>query len=75
MSEDMGDEKPLTERWVWGWDVEKVLQSYETSLEKGLSSEKVEAAREVYGFNELDTPPKKPFWKLVLEQFEDTLVR
>lgn len=75
MAEETSDDKPLQEAQVWGWDVDKVLKEFDTSLENGLSSEKVEAMQKIYGLNELETPPKKSFWKLVVEQFEDTLVR
>lgn len=75
MPEETSDGKPLLEALVWGWEVEKVLKEFDTSLENGLSSEKVETMQKIYGPNELETPPKKSFWKLVIEQFEDTLVR
>ena len=75
MSEEANDEKPFAEAFVWGWEVDKVVKEFGTSLENGLSSEKVEEIQKTYGLNELETPPKKSFWKLVIEQFEDTLVR
>lgn len=41
----------------------------------GLSSNEVEERRQAFGINELPSEPPTPFWKLVLAQFEDTLVR
>lgn len=42
---------------------------------KGLTSEQVEKKREQFGWNELDKEDATPLWKLVLEQFDDTLVK
>ena len=41
----------------------------------GLNSSEVEARRAKHGFNELEKQPGKPTWKLILEQFDDTLVK
>ncbi|EJK45298.1 hypothetical protein THAOC_36093 [Thalassiosira oceanica] len=41
----------------------------------GLSSAQVEARRAEYGWNELDKEDPTPLWELVLEQFDDTLVK
>ena len=41
----------------------------------GLNSSEVEARRAEHGFNELEKQPGKPTWKLILEQFDDTLVK
>lgn len=41
----------------------------------GLTSSQVEAKRELHGWNELDKEDPTPLWKLVLEQFDDTLVK
>ena len=42
---------------------------------KGLTSDQVSTKRAEYGWNELDKEDPKPLWKLVLEQFDDTLVK
>ena len=42
---------------------------------KGLTPEDVEKKREEFGWNELDKEESTPLWKLVLEQFDDTLVK
>lgn len=41
----------------------------------GLSTEEATAKLERDGPNELDKEPGKPLWKLVLEQFDDMLVK
>ena len=38
-------------------------------------ADQVEAKRSVYGYNELEKPPQTPLWKLVLQQFDDVLVK
>jgi magnesium-transporting ATPase (P-type) len=35
----------------------------------------VAASRAKHGFNELDKEEGKPLWKMVLEQFDDALVK
>ncbi len=47
----------------------------EALLSEGLSAEVVEERRAAHGWNELEKPPSKPLWKLVLEQFDDALVK
>ena len=44
-------------------------------LETGLTEAQVRASRTKYGFNELEKQQGKPLWKLVLEQFDDMLVK
>ena len=41
----------------------------------GLSAAQVAKQRAAHGYNELDKEPGKPLWRLVLEQFDDTLVK
>jgi len=41
----------------------------------GLTSAQVKDKRAEYGWNELDKEDATPLWKLVLEQFDDTLVK
>lgn len=41
----------------------------------GLTSAQVESKRAEFGWNELDKEDPTPLWKLVLEQFDDTLVK
>ncbi|KAL5572163.1 hypothetical protein UlMin_021760 [Ulmus minor] len=66
------EDKPFP---AWSWSVEQCLKEYNVKLDKGLSSWEVEKRREKYGLNELVKEKGKPLWKLVLEQFDDMLVK
>ncbi|KAI5422080.1 calcium-transporting ATPase, endoplasmic reticulum-type [Lathyrus oleraceus] len=66
------EEKPFP---AWSWSVEECLKEYGVKLDKGLSSNEVQRRREKYGWNELAKEKGKPLWKLVLEQFDDVLVK
>ena len=55
--------------------MEVVAAHHKTSVKVGLDAKQVEAAREQYGWNELPPEAAKPLWKLVLEQFDDNLVK
>lgn len=66
------NEKPFP---AWSWSVEQCLKEYKVKLDKGLSTYDVEKQIEKYGFNELKKESGKPLWKLVLEQFDDVLVK
>ncbi|ORC86432.1 calcium-translocating P-type ATPase [Trypanosoma theileri] len=52
-----------------------VIKALNVQLKRGLSSTEVEERRQKFGKNELPAEAPTPFWKLVLAQFEDTLVR
>jgi Ca2+-transporting ATPase len=52
-----------------------VLESYNVTTDKGLTSAKVEKLRAEFGTNELDKEEGTPLWKLVLQQFDDLLVK
>ncbi|XP_054391352.1 sarcoplasmic/endoplasmic reticulum calcium ATPase 3 isoform X2 [Pongo abelii] len=52
-----------------------VLSHFSVTAEGGLSPAQVTGARERYGPNELPSEEGKSLWELVLEQFEDLLVR
>jgi len=56
-------------------DMDDVYAYHEVDPQKGLTTEQVEQKRLVYGWNELDKEDSTPLWKLVLEQFDDTLVK
>ena len=60
---------------AWTKSVAEVEAHFGTSLAKGLTPAQVTAARARYGYNELDKEASKPLWKLVLEQFDDPLVK
>ncbi|MBN3305408.1 AT2A2 ATPase, partial [Amia calva] len=55
--------------------VEEVLQCFGVNESTGLSCEQVKKAKERWGPNELPAEEVKSLWELVLEQFEDLLVR
>ncbi|KCV68436.1 Ca2+ transporting ATPase, sarcoplasmic/endoplasmic reticulum [Fonticula alba] len=54
---------------------EDLLARFNVDANIGLTDAQVEDFRRKYGPNELPKPEKVPLWKLILEQFEDTLVR
>ncbi|KAJ0052387.1 hypothetical protein Pint_00629 [Pistacia integerrima] len=66
------EEKPFP---AWSWSVEQCLKEYNVKIDKGLSSYEVEKQRQRYGWNELAKEKGKPLWQLVLDQFDDTLVK
>lgn len=70
--EESLDEKPFP---AWSWSVEQCLKEHSVKLDKGLNTYEVEQRREKYGWNELQKEKGKPLWRLVLEQFDDTLVK
>ena len=59
----------------WTDDAEQVAATFGLDPARGLGAKQVAAARSAHGFNELDKEDGKPLWKLVLEQFDDALVK
>ena len=59
----------------WAESEAQVLKSYKTDLSKGLTDAQVTKLRAEYGTNELDKEEGTPLWKLVLQQFDDLLVK
>lgn len=59
----------------WAYPVDECLSYFDVSTEDGLDQAAVERQREKHGLNELDAAEKKPLWELVLEQFDDLLVK
>mmetsp|Transcript_54036 Transcript_54036/g.126188 ORF Transcript_54036/g.126188 Transcript_54036/m.126188 type:complete len:1039 (+) Transcript_54036:101-3217(+) len=55
--------------------VEEVLKYYNVKADHGLTTQQVEENRAKYGPNALQEQEKKSLLELVIEQFEDTLVR
>ncbi|VDL17143.1 unnamed protein product [Hymenolepis diminuta] len=55
--------------------VEEVLKELDVSSDVGLSDIQIEERSKKYGLNELPHDEGKPLWKLVLEQFDDLLVK
>mmetsp|Transcript_21326 Transcript_21326/g.25683 ORF Transcript_21326/g.25683 Transcript_21326/m.25683 type:complete len:1059 (+) Transcript_21326:245-3421(+) len=60
---------------AWAKPVPEVLSFHQTDQSKGLSTKAIEEKRAKYGLNELTAEEKTPLWKLVLAQFDDTLVK
>lgn len=60
---------------AWSKDVRECEEHFKVSVKTGLSHDEVENRRKIYGFNELEKHDGQSIWKLVLEQFNDTLVR
>jgi len=59
----------------WNKTVNDVLKHHNVDQNVGLSSKQVEARREKHGYNELEKASKASMWSLILEQFDDTLVK
>ncbi|XP_062163527.1 calcium-transporting ATPase 3, endoplasmic reticulum-type isoform X2 [Alnus glutinosa] len=55
--------------------VTEVLDFFEVDPAKGLSEDQVARHARVYGKNVLPEERRTPFWKLVLKQFDDLLVK
>lgn len=60
---------------AWSKSTSQVITDLQVSVDTGLSTEEVAARRQKYGYNQLHKEPPTPLWKLVLEQFDDTLVK
>ncbi|XP_022248771.1 calcium-transporting ATPase sarcoplasmic/endoplasmic reticulum type-like, partial [Limulus polyphemus] len=54
---------------------QEILDYFSTDLERGLSEEQVQKNLEKFGPNELPAEEGKPLWQLILEQFDDLLVK
>lgn len=55
--------------------VREVQDYFQTDPEKGLSPDQVKRYQDKYGFNEMPAEEGKPLWQLILEQFDDLLVK
>lgn len=60
---------------AWTATPEKVAQHHGVDLAVGLTAAQVEQKRAEHGFNELEKEPGKSLLALVLEQFDDMLVK
>ncbi|KAG2552807.1 hypothetical protein PVAP13_9KG485400 [Panicum virgatum] len=60
---------------AWARTPSECLAELGVSADRGLSTEEAAARLERYGPNELERHAAPSVWKLVLEQFDDTLVR
>ncbi|CAN6723800.1 unnamed protein product [Malus baccata var. baccata] len=60
---------------AWAKEISECEKHFGVNRKLGLGSEDVEKRREKYGSNELEKHEGQSIWSLVLEQFNDTLVR
>lgn len=60
---------------AWARSVEECEEEFKVRAEHGLRSDEALSRRGVYGWNELEKHSGPSIWQLVLEQFNDTLVR
>ncbi|KAI9196320.1 hypothetical protein LWI28_022905 [Acer negundo] len=60
---------------AWAKDVKECEEEYHVNRETGLSNAEAEKRRAIHGYNELEKHEGTSIFKLVLEQFNDTLVR
>lgn len=56
-------------------DVSEVCKIYDVDIAKGLSEKEAEERRSMYGWNELDKEDPTSLFELILEQFDDILVK
>ena len=55
--------------------IQEVIDKFNTSLSEGLTTQKVKAAQEKYGLNELEKEESESLFEKIKQQFEDILVR
>lgn len=60
---------------AWARNVHECEKHFDVSRKSGLTSNEVEKRHKIYGFNDLEKHEGQSIWSLVLEQFNDTLVR
>ncbi|KAJ9178105.1 hypothetical protein P3X46_010017 [Hevea brasiliensis] len=60
---------------AWAKDVYACENHFQVTQKSGVLSADIERRRKIHGFNELDKHEGPSIWKLILEQFGDTLVR
>ncbi|KAF8395046.1 hypothetical protein HHK36_018985 [Tetracentron sinense] len=60
---------------AWAKEVAECEKKYKVDRNRGLTNEEVEKQRQIHGWNELEKHEGPSIWSLILEQFNDTLVR
>ena len=63
----------MEKNW-YNLSTEEVTKELDTNINDGLSTEKVQKAREKYGWNELQAQKKKSLFVKFLEQFKDFMI-
>lgn len=66
--------KPLT-RSSSTVEIDDLYEYHQVDPKTGLTTAQIESKHAEYGFNELDKEDPTPVWELILEQFDDTLVK
>lgn len=56
-------------------EIDDLYEYHQVDPKTGLTAAQVEQKRTEHGFNELDKEDPTPVWELILEQFDDTLVK
>lgn len=64
----MNSQNPYTQSF------EEVIKDFESNAEVGLSSSEAQARLEQYGPNIIETGSRKPWWKVLFEQFESPVI-
>jgi len=60
---------------VWDLSADDCVAQLNSNLRQGLSSDEVQKRQAEFGLNELEAEEKTPLWELILEQFDDVLVK
>lgn len=55
--------------------IEECISHFETNIDSGLSEAEASRRLDVNGYNELEKEKPVPMWKLVVEQFDDYLIK
>eukprot|EP00249_Psilotum_nudum_P024965 c29334_g1_i2 orf=1346-4747(+) len=70
-----GEDKVVRFFPAWARSVEECAEEFGVDLSKGLSAAEVGRRHDLFGWNELERHATHSLWKLVLEQFDDMLVK
>ena len=54
--------------------ITSIIHNLNTSIDKGLTSNEAKSRINTYGLNELEEKKSKPAWRMLLEQFTETMV-
>ncbi|TRY70707.1 hypothetical protein TCAL_09675 [Tigriopus californicus] len=63
----------MEDAFMCSW--EECCERFQVKVDRGLSKEQVDQNLEKYGHNELPAEEGKSIWRLILEQFDDLLVK
>ncbi len=65
----------MTSKQIWHtMTIAEAADALETDLQRGLTAEQVRVRREQFGSNELREAPRRGFWRMLLDQFNQFLV-